>query len=41
VLISSLQIVGGVFDQLINDQIVVTLERSNQLSMPSVNGNQS
>ncbi|WP_235801750.1 DUF881 domain-containing protein [Ureibacillus manganicus] len=41
VLISSLQIVGGVFDQLINDQIVVTIERSAQVSIPSVNENQS
>lgn len=41
VLISSLQIVGGVFDQLINDQVVVTIERSGQVSIPSVNENHS
>ena len=36
-LIDSLQMVGGVFDQLLNDQIVVTLEESGKISMPSVN----
>lgn len=41
VLVSSLQIVGGVFDQLINDQIVVTIEKSGQVMMPSINENQS
>ncbi|SOC35350.1 DUF881 domain-containing protein [Ureibacillus acetophenoni] len=41
VLISSLQIVGGVFDQLINDQIVVTIEKKGQITMPSVNETQS
>ncbi len=41
VLNSSLQIVGGVFDQLLNDQIVVTIEQSGHIVMPSVNDNQS
>lgn len=36
-LISSLQITGGVFDQLLNDQIVVTLEEQDLIEMPSVN----
>ncbi len=40
-LIASLKIVGGVFDQLINDQIVVTIEQSGQVVMPSVNDKQS
>ncbi|MFY3793495.1 DUF881 domain-containing protein [Ureibacillus sp. MALMAid1270] len=41
VLIPSLQIVGGVFDQLINDQIVVTIEQAEQIEMPTINENQS
>lgn len=40
-LIASLKIVGGVFDQLLNDQIVVTIEQSGQVVMPSVNDKQS
>nr|WP_106784049.1 DUF881 domain-containing protein [Lysinibacillus timonensis] len=40
-LIASLQIVGGVFDQLVNEQIVVTIEQSGQIMMPSINDNQS
>lgn len=35
--ISSLKIVGGVFDQLLNDRIVVTLEEKTNIIMPSVN----
>ncbi|CAM5187558.1 hypothetical protein UACE39S_05689 [Ureibacillus acetophenoni] len=41
VLIPSLQIVGGVFDQLINDQIVVTIEQAEHIDMPTINENQS
>lgn len=41
VLIPSLQIVGGVFDQLLNDQIVVTIEQTGQIIMPTINENQS
>ena len=37
VLIESLQLAGGIFDQLLNEQIVVTLEKGDQLQMPSVN----
>lgn len=36
VLIPALKIVGGVMDQLINDNIVVTLAEEQQLKMPSV-----
>lgn len=40
-LISSLKIVGGVFDQLINDRIVVTIEEKDVLQMSSVNEQKS
>lgn len=36
-LISSLKLVGGVFDKLLNDRIVVTIEKSEQIQMSSVN----
>lgn len=36
VLIPSLQLTGGVFDQLINDNIVVTIEAVKKLDMPSL-----
>ena len=35
-LVSSLKIVGGVFDQLLNDNIVVTIEEKNLVKMPSI-----
>lgn len=35
VLIASMEITGGVFDQLLNDQINVTFEKSNLIHMPS------
>jgi len=35
-LISALKIVGGVMDQLLNDNIVVTLEEEQKLKMPSL-----
>lgn len=34
---TSLKIVGGVFDQLLNDRIVVTIEESSLIEMPSIN----
>lgn len=37
VLISSLDISGGIFDQLLNEQVNVTLEKSNVIEMQSVN----
>ena len=36
-LISSLELAGGVFDQLLNDQVNVTLERSDLIEMQSIN----
>ncbi|RHW39734.1 DUF881 domain-containing protein [Lysinibacillus yapensis] len=36
-LVSSLKITGGVFDQLLNDRIVVTLEERNLINMPTIN----
>ncbi|MER2036606.1 MAG: DUF881 domain-containing protein [Solibacillus sp.] len=36
VLISSLEISGGIFDQLLNEQIIVTLEKSNAIQMQSI-----
>lgn len=36
-LVSSLKIVGGVFDQLLSDNIVVTIEEKNLIQMPSIN----
>lgn len=36
-LISSLKISGGVFDKLINDQIVVTMQELDHIQMPSIN----
>ena len=35
-LVSSLKIVGGVFDQLLSDNIVVTIEEKNLIQMPSL-----
>lgn len=35
--VSSLKIVGGVFDQLINDRIVVTIEEKDLIQMSTVN----
>lgn len=40
-LVSSLKITGGVFDQLINDQIVVTIEEKDTIQMSSINEQQS
>ena len=37
VLIASLQIEGGVFDQLLNEGVIVTLEKNDIIQMPSVN----
>lgn len=36
VLIASLELAGGVFDQLLNDRINVTLEKRSDIQMPSV-----
>lgn len=36
-LISALKITGGVFDQLLNDRIVVTIEENDYIQMPSIN----
>ena len=36
VLIPSLQLTGGVFDQLINDNIVVTIEENKKMDMPAL-----
>lgn len=36
-LIASLKIVGGIFDKLLNDNIVVTIEENDLLQMPSIN----
>jgi uncharacterized protein YlxW (UPF0749 family) len=36
VLVPSLQLAGGVLDQLINDNIVVTIEESKKVDMPSL-----
>lgn len=36
-LISSLELTGGVFDQLLNEQVVVTIERSDFVEMASIN----
>lgn len=36
-LVSSLKIVGGIFDQLINDRIVVTIEEKDFIQMSTVN----
>ena len=36
-LISALKIPGGVFDQLLNDRIVVTIEENDYIQMPSIN----
>lgn len=36
-LLSSLKIVGGVFDQLLMDNIVVTMEQSDRIQMSSIN----
>ncbi|MEO4053615.1 DUF881 domain-containing protein [Solibacillus sp. CAU 1738] len=36
VLIASLELAGGVFDQLLNERILVTLEKSNEIQMPSI-----
>ncbi|HWK24248.1 MAG TPA: DUF881 domain-containing protein [Ureibacillus sp.] len=36
-LVSSLKIVGGVFDQLLGDNIVVTIEEKDLIQMPSIN----
>ncbi|WP_332647976.1 DUF881 domain-containing protein [Lysinibacillus sp. 54212] len=35
-LISSLEISGGTVDQLLNDQVVITLEKHSQITMPSI-----
>lgn len=37
VLIASLELAGGVFDQLLNERVIVTLEKSDRIQMPSVN----
>ncbi|ATP39257.1 hypothetical protein CSE16_03950 [Solibacillus sp. R5-41] len=37
VLISSLELTGGVFDQLLNERVVVTLEKSDLIQMQSIN----
>lgn len=36
-LISSLKIAGGVFDQLLNDSIIVTIQALDNIEMPSIN----
>lgn len=36
-LIGSLKIAGGVFDKLLNDQIVVTIQEVDHIKMPSIN----
>lgn len=36
-LIDSLKMVGGVFDRLLNDRIVVTVEANDKIQMPSIN----
>lgn len=36
-LISSLKLTGGVFDKLLNDQIVVTIQETDHIRMPSIN----
>lgn len=36
-LISALEIPGGTVDQLLNDQVVITLEKHSQITMPSIN----
>lgn len=36
-LIGSLKITGGIVDQLLNDEIVVTLEEKDNIEMPSIN----
>ncbi|SOB92430.1 uncharacterized protein YlxW (UPF0749 family) [Ureibacillus xyleni] len=36
-LIPALKLVGGVFDQLLNDRIVVTIEESDFIQMPTIN----
>ncbi|MCH7320840.1 DUF881 domain-containing protein [Solibacillus sp. MA9] len=36
-LISSLELTGGVFDQLLNEQVVVTIERSSLVEMATIN----
>lgn len=36
VLIASLELAGGVFDQLLNERINVTIEKSNDIQMPSI-----
>lgn len=35
-LIASLELTGGIFDQLLNEQVVVTIERSNLIEMTTV-----
>lgn len=35
-LIASLELAGGIFDQLLNEQVVVTIERSNLIEMATV-----
>jgi uncharacterized protein YlxW (UPF0749 family) len=37
VLVSSLEITGGIFDQLLNEHVIVTLEERNAIQMPSIN----
>lgn len=39
VLSAGLTLAGGVFDQLIDDNIIVTIDGSKQLVMPAVHGN--
>lgn len=36
-LISSLELIGGVFDQLLNEHVVVTIERSSLVEMATIN----
>ena len=36
-LVASLELTGGIFDQLLNEQVVVTIERSNLIEMATVN----
>jgi uncharacterized protein YlxW (UPF0749 family) len=36
-LVASLKITGGVFDKLLNDQIVVTIQEMDHIKMPSIN----
>lgn len=36
-LVASMKIVGGIFDQLLSDRIVVTIEESDLIHMPSIN----